>query len=90
MWLSSGSTSATEVFGVAVGGVATVFAAVAAGWFALRGSARNTDAEREKNFDERVDAELAALRAENAALKVRVERARYQLAVHNINPNLID
>jgi hypothetical protein len=83
---SSGSTIA----GIAIGGVFTVLAAVAAGLFALRGSSRNTDVEREKAFDARVDAENASLRAENDLLRKQVWWARYTLAAHNIDPSVLD
>lgn len=91
MWqLSTDSSSVTGVIGLVAGGVLSVVAAVASGLLALRGSARNTDAERERNFDERVDAEMALLRAENTAMRAKLDRARYELIKRRIDPSILD
>lgn len=78
MWLAGAGadTSLSTIFASIAGGLFVVVAAGVTGFFAFRGSSRNTDAEREKHFDERVDAELTHLRTEVNRLGTEVDRLR--------------
>lgn len=64
MWLASVIASAPSTWqnvATLATPVAAVLAAIAAGSYALRSSTRNNDSQREKLFDDRVDAEIKRL-----------------------------
>lgn len=103
MWLAGagGNTSLSTIFASIAAGLFVVIAAGVTGFFAFRGSSRNTDAEREKHFDERVDAEMTHLRSEvirltdrngsleavNGVLRERVGALRYLASSHGLDPD---
>jgi cell division protein FtsB len=95
--LADGSSGTTTVIVAVAGGFFTVLVAIVTGLLTFRSSARSTDAEREKNFEAQVDAEMVRLRARNAALEQAVDqlqtkilRARFLLVEAKIDPAKLD
>ena len=94
---AAGSSAVGTVLVPIIGAAITVLAAVVTGLFTLRGSTRSTDAQREKDFDDRLDKEISHLRAENGRLEALVDqqqaqlaRARWLLASHGVDPGALD
>jgi cell division protein FtsB len=96
-YASSSSSNIGTIIVAIIGAAATVLVALLGGLFTFKGSARNTDLEREKAFDSQVDAELNRLRTRNEALEqqndrliAKLQRARFVFVQHNLDPGLID
>jgi hypothetical protein len=97
VWLADGPSNTTAIVIAVITGVFTLSAAVVTSLWLFKGSARNTDAEGHKSWDQRVDAELTALRARCAALEqandilqTKLMRARWVLIYHKIDPDELD
>jgi hypothetical protein len=97
VWLADGPSNTTAIVIAIISGVATIAAAVLTSLWLFRGTARSADVAREKNFDDRVDAELTELRARCAALEqandtlqTKLMRARWVLIYHKIDPDELD
>jgi cell division protein FtsL len=80
-----------------VGGLLSLASAVVVAWFSFRGNARNTDNDRDRRYDERVDKENERLRLENETLRTQayqareeIVRLRLKLRTNGVNPDRED